>query len=352
MNILICGGGTGGHITPALALYDEFMRRGIDTRLVVAVRDIPMLPEQVKRETLALRSRGGFGRVRYMFELFFALLKSIGLILRYRPSAVIGMGGYISTPPLIAALLMRVPLYICEQNSIPGKANRFLARFAADFFHSFARSQQYIAKGSVTGNPVRRDFFEYTRERARKELSLPANDPVLLVMGGSQGAKRLNEIFLDAYPDIVKRVPKLAVFWVCGAAHHGIISGEISSRKLTGITLLSFYKEMHRLVHAADFAVARSGSSSLNEFRAAKLPALFVPFPFATDDHQFYNAEEAAAGGGAFVVREELLDKIKLADIISNVLTDASLRANMRRMTASGLHNAASVIADAVTRRP
>ncbi|MEK6795871.1 MAG: UDP-N-acetylglucosamine--N-acetylmuramyl-(pentapeptide) pyrophosphoryl-undecaprenol N-acetylglucosamine transferase [Spirochaetota bacterium] len=319
MRIFIAGGGTGGHLTPAIALAAEFSRRGIEPTLIVGARDVDMLPKGLAHHTLIVRARYGFiGKVRHVLELIISFFQSVSYIVYARPSAVIGVGGYLSVPPIIAGVLFRVPIFICEQNSIPGKANRFLALFARGVYHSFNKSMEYVAKGIVTGNPVRADFYHMTKRRARKALAIPVNARVLLVTGGSQGAKRLNEIFLDAYPLLSRRDTRVRVLWVTGRGNYDVIANEVSRRKLSGITLFAFHAQMHMLVHAADCALSRSGSSTVSEFMVASLPAVFVPFPHATDDHQYYNAKEMADLSHADILREETLTAEDLASALSH----------------------------------
>lgn len=321
MTVFIAGGGTGGHLTPAVALAAEFTRRDVTPVLIVGSRDSGMLPDGIRYRTLIVRARYGIiGKMRHAAELGISFLQSVSYILRERPKAVIGVGGYLSVPPLLAGLVFRIPLFICEQNSIPGKANRFLAVFAKGFYHSFNKSMEYIGKGMVAGNPVRAEFYRMTKSRARKELSLPKNARVLLVTGGSQGARRLNEIFLDAYPLIAKKEKQLHTLWVTGKGNYEAIADAIASRGLKGISLFAFHAKMHLLVHAADLALARSGSSTVNEFMASSLPALFVPFPHATDDHQYYNAKEMADAGAAEILREESLTAPELAHALSALM--------------------------------
>lgn len=348
MNFLICGGGTGGHISPACALYKKLRSLDCGAKLVVLPKDKSYLQDDIERIYINVKAPvGAAGKLSFIFSFAIALLKSIGVIIKEKPKAVVGVGGYVSVPMLSAAILTFTPIYICEQNSFAGKANRLFAIFAKSVFHTFEASKGQIKKGIVCGNPVRPEFFSINKDSAREKLGYSKDDKLLLITGGSQGARHLNQIIMRSLPEVFKEYKNLKAVWITGKSNYDEVRVFCRGCGFDNVNVLDYSNDMPAYIHAADFAISRAGSSTISEMTAAKLPALFVPYPYATDDHQYYNAKELADKEAAMLIREEELDKNAILLIMSWAFGDYNKLQKMREnIAALNRADAAHTIAD------
>ncbi len=331
MNILLCGGGTAGHITPALAIYDTFKEQGHTPRLIISEKDIPIVPSGYDYSTLKMKAPGNLIKnIFFIFSLLFALVDAFGYFSKYQPNIIIGMGGFVSFPMLLVARFKKIKIFLCDQNSIPGKVNRLFYKQAEMVYLSFNKSLEFMPTGKMFGNPVRSRFYSSNRDIARVTLGVGKDDNVLIVMGGSQGSLKLNNLFYQSLETIIKNVDDLHIFWMCGAKWYKDMSDKISSIKNDKINIFAYYKDIPSLLSAGDFALSRAGSSSIFEFMATGIPSLLVPFPYATDNHQYYNAREMLHRDMAYLIPESSLDANKLATILINNLNDKSRLNTMR----------------------
>jgi len=252
----------------------------------------------------------------------------------HRPDVVIGFGGYVSIPVGFAALLRGVPLVLHEQNSVPGLANRVLSRWARAVAVTYEESAALLAhpdRVEVTGNPVRAAVTDARREAGRAALSLPEDALVLLVFGGSRGARHLNSA-LVAEHDRLLALPELSIVHVAGAAEAATVREALAAAGGDGggrWRVLDYLDDMGSALAAADLVVARAGATSIAEITALGLPAVLVPYPYATDDHQTKNARTMVAHGAAELVADAELDGERFGDIVLGILGDASRRATM-----------------------
>ena len=321
MNIILCGGGTAGHITPAISIYDFFKEKGYNPKLVVAKRDKSLIPEGYNYTTLSLSSPGNIKKnIIFIINFFPAILKAYEIIRDTKPKCVIGMGGFVSMPILYMAKLFRIPIFLCEQNSIPGKVNKIFYKDAKNVYLTFDKSLEFCPNGKVFGNPVRKEFFTTNREEARKKMNLTNDDKLLVVMGGSQGALKINKLFLESVREITKKVEKLHIVWLAGSNWANEFIEK--TKDIKNLTIHSFFTDMPTILYACDFIVSRAGSSSISELIAVKAPSLLIPFPYATDNHQYYNALDLYNKDMAYLIEEKDLDSKKLIDIIVNNIND------------------------------
>ena len=313
--VLIMAGGTGGHVFPALALARELRarswqivwlgtRRGLEARLVPA--------EQIPMEWLSvggLRGKGALVWLMAPLRLVRALMQALAVIRRQRPALVVGLGGFAAGPGGVAAWLLRKPLLIHEQNAVAGFTNRCLARVARRVLAGFPGSFAPRVRAQVVGNPVRREIVELPPPAQR--FALREGAIRVLVLGGSQGAARLNAIV----PFALARVQSLGFEvrhqtgerWLHSAQRHYAQAG-VSAR------LHSFIEEMAEAYGWADLVICRSGALTISELAAAGVGAVLVPFPAATDDHQTRNAAVLTAAGGAVMIAEHALSAERLAE--------------------------------------
>jgi undecaprenyldiphospho-muramoylpentapeptide beta-N-acetylglucosaminyltransferase len=357
---LVTGGGTAGHVLPALAIADALVerghprsairyvgsRRGIEARIVPATGfPMTLLPGR------GIQRRFTPANLVAVAGLCWALLRAFVLTGRARPSVVVAVGGYASVAVGLAAIVWRVPLVVAEQNAAPGAANRLLARFAKASAVSFEGTP--LPRAVVTGNPVRRTITPAAshadRAAAREALGAPADRRLVLVTGGSLGALRINRALLAALPSWSHRAD-LAIHHVVGRRDWDEISaaapaahGELAYRAV------AYEDDMPTALRAADLAVARSGSGTCFELAAAGLPAVLVPSPVVTANQQTRNAERVVDAGAAVLVPDRELDGARLVAEVDAILADPDRLAAMATAARAGARPAAAdAIADLV----
>ena len=251
-----------------------------------------------------------------------------------RPDAVLGFGGYVSIPVGLAAVLRGIPLVLHEQNSVPGMANRVLSRWATRVAVTYEESAELLkhpGRVVVTGNPVRDEVTRSRRDSGRRALGLPETARVLLVFGGSRGARHLNTALLALRTHLVAE-EDLFVLHLAGTADAATVreslaaaGGDADGRW----RVLEYLNDMGSALAGADLVVARAGATSIAEITALGVPAVLVPYPYATDDHQTKNARTMVSHGAAELIADKDLDDERFGDIILGILADAARRATM-----------------------
>ncbi|HET8824979.1 MAG TPA: undecaprenyldiphospho-muramoylpentapeptide beta-N-acetylglucosaminyltransferase [Terriglobales bacterium] len=347
MRAILAGGGTGGHVIPALAIAQELQRRynaeclfigtarGLENRLVPNA-GYPLKLVQVG----ALNRVSLTTRLKTLFDLPRSIFTASGIINEFQPEVVIGVGGYASGPAMLAAILKHIPRVAFEPNVVPGFANRVVAHFVSAAAVHFKETADYFRNPSVTGVPVRPAFFQIPRKTYD-----PAS-PTLLVFGGSQGARAINQAMIRSLPKLKGRVPGLHIIHQTGERDYDSVQAGYAQAGVAA-EVHKFIDDMPAFFARADVVLCRSGASTVAEIAAAGKPAVFVPFPLATDDHQRRNAEALELAGAAVVVEETKLDEVWLVDTISALLEDpARLRSMSDAARAMAHPNAAKDIAD------
>jgi len=347
MRAILAGGGTGGHVIPAIAIAQELRRRyaaevlfigterGLEKRLVPAA-GFPLQFVKIG----ALNKVGLATRLKTMFNLPRALFDAGRMLNEFQPDVVIGVGGYASGPAMISALRRRIPTLAFEPNLVPGFANRMITRFVSAAAVHFEQTAQYFRNPVVTGVPVRPAFFQIPRKPY-----VPAT-PTLLVFGGSQGARAINQAMVRAVPELMKRLPGLKVVHQTGERDYDQVYGAYAQAGIPA-EVHKFIDDMPGFFARADLVLCRSGASTVAEIAAAGKPAVFVPFPLAADDHQRRNAEALEQAQAAVVIEETRLDEVWLVDSISALLEDPARLARMAEAARAMSHpNAAKDIAE------
>jgi UDP-N-acetylglucosamine--N-acetylmuramyl-(pentapeptide) pyrophosphoryl-undecaprenol N-acetylglucosamine transferase len=331
LRVLIAGGGTGGHVVPALAIARELRdahsaevrfvgtARGLETRLVPeAGFPLELIKVgQLKNVSLATRART-------LFDLPLGVLRCVKLLRSFRPQVVIGVGGYASGPAMMAAILLRVPTLAFEPNAFPGLANRLVGRFVSAAAVNLAETTKYFRNARVTGTPVRPEFFAI----APKPVA-PAGR--LLVFGASQGARVLNETLPKIIERLLVTFPGLTVVHQTGARHieSTLAAYERLAVQSERLRVTAYLDDMAAQFAEADLVVCRSGASSVAEVAAAGRAAVLIPFPQAADDHQRKNAEAFVAAGAAELIIESQLTEELLLSTLRVLLGDDVRRADM-----------------------
>ncbi|MFY9747823.1 MAG: undecaprenyldiphospho-muramoylpentapeptide beta-N-acetylglucosaminyltransferase [Acidobacteriaceae bacterium] len=347
--ILIAGGGTGGHIIPALAIADELKARhafeilfvgtarGLESRLVpqAGYRLELIRVGQLNHVSLATR-------LKTLVDLPTGLWQCVKLLRQFRPAVVIGVGGYASGPAMGAAILLGIPTLAFEPNAVPGLANRLVGSRVKAAAVNFEPAARYFRNAHVTGIPVRADFFRLA--------SRPAGAPPhLLVFGGSQGARVLNIVMAKIAAALLEAVPGLTILHQAGARHAETTQAAYkdSGAPADRWQVEAFLDDMPRRFAAADLVLARSGASTVAELAAAGKPAVLIPFAQAADDHQRRNAEVMAQAGAARVLLEADLTPEQLRGTLSDLLSQPDQLRAMAKSARSLAHpDAARRIAD------
>jgi undecaprenyldiphospho-muramoylpentapeptide beta-N-acetylglucosaminyltransferase len=359
---VIAGGGTAGHVTPAIAVAEALVARGHDRssiHFVGAARGVEarLVPAAGFSVTLlpgrGIQRRPTPANLVAVAGIVAGVVRALRLVRRLRPAVVVSVGGYASVPCVVAATLWRVPVVLAEQNATPGAANRLAARVARAAAVAFPQTP--LPRAVVTGNPVRPgilavDRSDAGRAAARAALGLPEGRRVLLVFGGSLGARRLNDAVLGAVAGWAGR-GDLAVHHVTGPRDHDRVVAAAPTLPPGGLVWrpVPFEARMDLAYAAADLAVCRAGASTVAELTVVGLPAVLVPYPAATGDHQTHNARAVAAAGGAIVLADAECTGSRLAAEVEALLADpgrlAAMEAAMRRLARP---DAAERVADLV----
>lgn len=359
MRVILAGGGTGGHVIPALAIAQELRHRyhaeikfigtsrGIENRLV------PAAGYQLELvEIGALKKVSMATRLKTLFDLPRAVLRAKAILNEFNPDVVIGVGGYASGPAMLAAVLSGSPTLAFEPNVVPGFVNKVVGVMVSAAAVQFEATCRYFQRCRVTGVPVRQDFFRVGSAPEHKPQSScgPQCAPTLLVFGGSQGAHAINQAIMDSLQSLQCEFSNLRIIHQLGEKdYHEAQAAYLHS----GVTaeLYPFITEMWEAFRKADLIVCRSGASTVAEITAAAKPAVFVPFPHAADDHQTRNAEALVKAGAAVLIRESDLTPERLVSEIRGLLGDRTKLVKMadaaRRLAHPG---AAAEIADMAAR--
>lgn len=339
MRYLITGGGTGGHIYPALSIAAALKELdpeavllyvGTETGREAAVVPAAGLPFVTIRSggmvnlSLSQKLAGGVRALRGLFD-------ALGHIRRFRPDLVLGTGGFVCGPVLLAARLAGRPVVIQEQNAFPGVTNRIAARWARLIFVPYEEARTHFPAGAPIrriGNPVRPEIGAATREAGRRTFGFAADDQVLLVMGGSGGARDLNRAVAGAVLSLRAEIPRLTVLHVSGERYYEQV--QMLYTGVDRVTVVPYLHTMPEAYAAADAGVFRAGALTMAEVQVRALPAVLVPSPNVTHDHQEWNARTLERRGAALVVREREVADGKLVGAIRTLLTDEGRRAAMQ----------------------
>jgi len=324
--LVIACGGTGGHLFPGLAVAEAWTARGGRVVMLVSEKKIDQeasrkyadyrfetIPAALKPATFSPKM------VPFLWGLWRTIGRCREIQAEFRAAAVLGMGGFTSLPPVVAARRAGIPAFVHDSNALPGKANRLTARWCREVFLGLEAARRHFPGKQcvVTGTPVRDELRRLPgRPEAAAKLGLDPSRPVVLVMGGSQGARRLNALVVEA----ADRFPGgTQVLHIAGPGEHERVASQVGTRD--GYRVLGFCDDMASAYAACDAAIARAGASSLTELAFLGLPSVLVPYPFAADDHQTANARVFAEAGAAFLEQEAELDAEKLADRVARMLT-------------------------------
>jgi UDP-N-acetylglucosamine--N-acetylmuramyl-(pentapeptide) pyrophosphoryl-undecaprenol N-acetylglucosamine transferase len=353
--IVFAGGGTGGHLFPAIAIADE-------VRAQSSRADVNFVGTRHKIESRLVPEHGyplytiwisGFRRSISIDNLLFpvkvmvSLMQSFRLMRQLRPAVVVGTGGYVSGPVVYMASLLGIPTLLQEQNSYPGVTTRLLARRAREVHITFETTRRYLRPGTnirLSGNPIRRAIGSVVRAEGLSRFSLTPDRPVLLVVGGSHGASSINRAIEQMLPGLIERGVQL--IWQTGTVGYEHYAS--AAQRWGNVRVLKFIDSMEYAYAACDLAVCRAGATTVTELMCAGVPSVLVPYPFAAADHQTENARALVDTGAAVMVKDANVSS-ELAPAVHGLLADAARRQEMAvRARARARPDAAATIARSV----
>lgn len=329
MNVLVTGGGSGGHMYPALAIAEKFKEKGYSVYYVGGDQlEHSMWPKD-EFPYLYIHSMGReFGGVKELIQIALRNLKGLNeakkLIKKYKPVCVIGTGGYVEVPLILAAHLLKVPSFIQEQNAIPGRANLFLEKFVEKVFLGFdeARSDfKNSEKILFSGNPVRDLFNKKNKTDSRKKLGYTDDEFIILLTGGSLGAPKINEVAIELAKH-VEEMDNVRMVLSTGQRYYEKISNifkenNINTGRDTRIEVYPYINDMADYLASSDFVIERSGAVSVAETIAKGIPSLMIPSTYVYKNHQFYNAKVVYDNGACILLEEK---DLKIEDAVNKVL--------------------------------
>lgn len=346
LKVLIAGGGTAGHINPGIAIAKFIRQKQPDAQILFVGTQKGLETRLVPREGFELKliTVRGFRRklsldtLMAVKELFQGVMEARRLIRAFRPDIVIGTGGYVCGPVVFIAARMHIPTFIHEQNAFPGVTNKLLARFVDRVAISFKESTQYFkaAKKLIhTGNPIRSELLKTDRQTARQKLGISPSAPMLVIMGGSRGAGRINDTAVDMLREYYQPGDGHIVF-ATGEAQFEAISGQLKDSMHPSVEVVPYIYDAANVYAAADLIVCRSGAITLSELQVLGVPSILIPSPNVTANHQEYNARALEKDGGAVVILEKDLSARLLYSQIKELFKD---REQLQRMARNARRN-------------
>jgi UDP-N-acetylglucosamine--N-acetylmuramyl-(pentapeptide) pyrophosphoryl-undecaprenol N-acetylglucosamine transferase len=315
---VMAGGGTGGHVIPAIAVARELKRAGADVVFVgtergVENRLVPAAGFRLEKIRVGgLKNLGIFTRISSVWRLVSETLAQLGRFREWRPAAVFSMGGYVAGPPVLAALLLGVPVVVMEPNAVPGATNRWIARWVQRALINFEETRKYFPadRTELTGLPVREEFFNLPPKQG--------GEFTVLITGGSQGSRTLNDAARQSWPLFRESGLPVRLVLQTGRSMYKELSADFSRSQLSG-DVFEFIADMPAAFAQADFVVCRSGAGAVSELAAAGKPSMLIPFPFAADQHQLKNAEALQGTGASRLSLDKDWNGQKLFEVVKEI---------------------------------
>ncbi len=338
LKVLIAGGGTGGHLFPAIAIGDALKEKGTSVKYAGSQYGIEATILPKRNETPLLLNIRGIQRsfsissiiknVLFPFRLVSSYLTARNFVKTFNPDVVIGTGGYSSGLPLLAATHLKKKTLIQEQNSFPGITTRKLAKKAESICIAYSDASQYIDSNNVvlTGNPVRKGMKKIEQVVARKQMGIDENKQTIFILGGSQGSRPLNNHFRANYKKYLEK--DVQIVWQCGKLDYEVINQEVDK---TDVYLKSFIYDMDVAYSSADIVISRAGALALSEMTIMGKIMVLVPFPNAAGNHQYKNAMSLAKLKAAEMVEQNDLASGKLEELVFSILRDENKRKLMSK---------------------
>ena len=358
--IIISGGGTGGHIYPAITIYKEIMKQNPDAQVLYVGTERGLEATLVPKEGIefttlpvqGLQRKLSFGTLVTLAKTAFSIVKANAIISNFKPDVVIGTGGYVCGPILMAAALRNIPTLIQEQNVIASSTYKTLSRFVEDVAMGYKDAAASFSKAKrvvYTGNPVRPDVLVDTREDGRNYFNLSDDTFTVLIAGGSRGARTINNAMIDVHKHF-QGTDGIKLIHITGDGEYQSVLSQLGITDGDGLgdssLILPYLHDMPKALAAADLAVFRSGAIGLAELAVRGIPSVLVPYPYAAEDHQTYNARIFVQEGAAHMIVDQMLSAHDLIGEIEMFMANRDLLSQMgERALQLGKPNAAHDIA-------
>ncbi len=342
LKIMISGGGTGGHIFPALSIADEIMKKHPSAKIEfvgandrMEMQKVPEAGYPIHGITISGIQRTDWKKnITFPIKLWKSLLRCKKLIREFKPDVVIGTGGFASGPLLWAAQLKKVPTVIQEQNSYPGITNKLLAKKAKAICVAYEGLEKWFPSQAIvfTGNPVRKSLLDLSddSEVARISLGLNPEKKVILVLGGSLGARSINKAVKESYSSWMNL--GYQVIWQCGKVYYKALSEEVHQSE--GLVLTDFVKDMNAVYSAADVIISRAGAGTLSELAIVGKPSILIPSPNVAEDHQTKNAKAFSEKGAAVLLPEKRVNELenRVVELLANPSDQAKMKSEIKKL--------------------
>ncbi len=342
MKVVFAGGGTGGHLIAGLSIAQEISSRFSGTRIIFFGTNKKSESGYIGKsgyefkQIMACKLTSLFRLPLFLFVSLAGTAQSLINLIIIKPDILIGLGGYGSVLPVFAAHITGIPIVLIEQNVIPGRANLMMARWADAVLCHWESSKKRFRKGHicVTGVPIRSGIVENKIEADDNPFGLDSQKKTLLIMGGSQGAQAINKVMLQSVPKLQTLVPDLQIIHLTG--RHGYREAKEAYNGMRANAFVSeFYKDIGAAYRLSDLVISRSGANTIAEITTVGIPAILIPYPYATDNHQYWNAYELSSAGGAIIIKQEELEPEKVITLVSDLLMDDGRLDNMKKINKS-----------------
>lgn len=341
MKVIISGGGTGGHIYPGVAIAKKIQEKYKKAEILFIGSENGLEGKLVPKEGFKIKLIPVEGlNKKFSLKTFKSMAKGIKgfskagkLIKEFNPDIVIGTGGYVCGPVVLQAALKGIPTLIHEQNAFPGMTNKLLAHFVDKIAVTFKESEKFFPKGKTifTGNPIRSQLLNSSKEKAIISLGLDKNKPILLVVGGSRGAKNINKAVVEMLEDVWKN--DIQLIFITGEANYDEVVKEANNRyqlsKMKGIKILPYAYNMQDTLAASDLVISRAGATIISEITALGKPSILIPSPYVANNHQEYNARALEEKGACIVIKESQLKDRILKEQVLNIIRNNDILLNM-----------------------
>lgn len=351
MKVVVSGGGTGGHIYPALALIREIQKKTSEAEFLYIGTERGLESKIVPRENIPFQSihitgfkrKLSFENIKTILRFLQGVKQSKKMLKEFQADVVIGTGGYVCGPVVYAASKLGIPTIIHEQNSVPGLTNKFLSRYVDRIAVCFNEAKKYFPEEKVvlTGNPRASEVLNQDGIKGRLSAGLNVTDPVVLIVGGSRGARPINDAVLQSLADLGKR--PYQVLYVTGEVHYEKVKKEVElSGNPKNVIIKPFIHNMPQVLAGTDLAVARAGATTLAELTSLGIPSILIPSPYVTNNHQEKNARALSENGAAELLLEKDLTKETLLEAIDRILlNEVKLREMKQAAKRLGIPDAA-----------
>lgn len=358
MKIVVSGGGTGGHIYPALALVKEIQKTNEDAKFLYIGSMNGLEEKLVARENISFEAIkiSGFKRkisldnVKTVTNFLKAVAKCKKMLKEFQPDVVIGTGGYVCGPVVYAAAKLKIPTIIHEQNSVPGLTNKFLSKFVDKVAICFEEAATYFPSNKVvfTGNPRASEVVGQDGMKGRLSLGLSTTKPLVTIFGGSRGAKPINDAVLNMLPNLKNK--EYQVLYITGDVHfEKVISKVKEIDGLVNVKVVPFIYNMPEVLASTDVCVSRAGATTLAELTVLGIPSILIPSPYVTNNHQVKNAESLKKQDAAKIILEpELTDEVLLETIESIILDKEKTKQMKENAMKLGVPNATTKLVEVI----